>query len=130
MIQAFPWDTAPKYLLRDNDKIFGLEFQRVVKNLGMEEVKTARKSPWQNPYVERMIDSIRRECLNHTIIFGEKHLRTVLREYVDYYHQSRTHLGLGKDCPDPRDDEPPEMERIITIPQVGGLHHRYTRRAT
>ena len=129
LIQAFPWDTAPKYLLRDNDKIIGLEFQRVVKNLGMEEVKTARKSPWQNPYVERVIGSIRRECLDHMIIFGERHLRRVLREYRDYYHTSRTHLGIGKDCPDPRDVEPPEMGKIVAIPQVGGLHHRYTRKA-
>ena len=129
LIQAFPWHTAPKYVLRDNDKIFGLEFQQVVKNLGMEEVKTARKSPWQNPYVERVIGSIRRECLDHMIIFGEKHLRKVLREYCDYYHESRTHLGLEKDCPEPRAVEPPELGKVVSIPQVGGLHHRYSRMA-
>lgn len=129
LIQAFPWDTAPKYVLRDNDSIFGLEFRQAVKNLGMEEVKTARKSPWQNPYVERVIGSIRRECLDHMIIFGEKHLRKVLREYCDYYHESRTHLGLEKDCPEPRAVEPPELGKVVSIPQVGGLHHRYTRKA-
>ncbi len=129
IIQAFPWDTAPKYLVRDNDKIYGQEFQKAARNLDITEMKTAPHSPWQNPYVERVIGSIRRECLDHMIIFGERHLRKVLREYCDYYHESRTHLGLGKECPEPREVEPPEVGRIISIPQVGGLHHRYTRRA-
>ncbi len=74
-----------------------------------------------------VIGSIRRECLDHMIIFGERHLRKALRDYCDYYHASRPHLGLGKDCPEPREVEPAEMGKIIAIPQVGGLHHRYTR---
>ena len=127
LIQAFPWDTAPKYLLRDRDKIFGHEFQRAAYNLGMVQVKIAPKSPWQNPYVERVIGSIRRECLDHMIIFNENHLRKVLRDYFDYYHESRTHLGLDKDCPVHRQVDPPELGKIVAIPRVGGLHHRYTR---
>jgi transposase InsO family protein len=129
LIEAFPWDTAPRYLLRDRDRIFGLEFRRTVLNLGIEEIRISPHSPWQNPFVERVIGSIRRECLDHMIIFNEKHLRRVLREYFRYYTESRTHLGLGKDCPEPRLVESPEMGPIISIPQVGGLHHRYTRKA-
>jgi transposase InsO family protein len=129
LIEAFPWDTAPKYLIRDRDKIFGLESERTVLNLGIEEILISPHSPWQNPYVERIIGSIRRECLDRIIIFNEKHLRRVLREYFRYYTESRTHLGLGKDCPEPRPVEPPEMGKIVAIPQVGGLHHRYTRKA-
>jgi putative transposase len=122
LLQAFPWDTAPKYLLRDRDGIYGHEFQRAAHNLGLEQVKIAPKAPWQNPYVERLIGSIRRECLDHVIIFNENHLRRVLREYIRYYHKSRTHLGLGKDCPESRHVEPPVMGKIVAIPQVGGLH--------
>jgi len=129
LIEAFPWDTAPRYMLRDRDKIYGLEFQRTVSNLGIEEIRISPHSPWQNPYVERVIGSIRRECLDHVIIFNEKHLRRVLREYFRYYAESRTHLGLDKDCPVPRPVERPEMGNVVAIPQVGGLHHRYTRRA-
>jgi transposase InsO family protein len=129
LIEAFPWDTAPQYLLRDRDKIFGLEFERTVLNLGIEEIRISPHSPWQNPYVERLIGSIRQECFDHVIIFNEKHLRRVLREYFRYYTESRTHLGLDKDCPEPRSVEPPKMGNIVAIPQVGGLHHRYTRKA-
>jgi len=129
LIQAFPWDTAPKYLLRDRDSIYGLEFERAVFNLDVEEIKISPHSPWQNPYVERLIGSIRRECLDPMIVFNENHLRRVLREYFRYYTDSRTHLGLNKDCPESRSVEPPEMGKIVSIPQVGGLHHRYTRKA-
>ncbi|MFH1679892.1 MAG: integrase core domain-containing protein, partial [Candidatus Eisenbacteria bacterium] len=129
LIQAFPWDTAPKCLLRDRDSIYGPEFHRAAHNLGFKQVKTSPHSPWQNPYVERLIGSIRRECLDHMIIFNEDHLRRVLREYFRYYTDSRTHIGLGKDCPEPRPVLPPEMGEVISIPQVGGLHHRYTRKA-
>ncbi|MFH1279661.1 MAG: integrase core domain-containing protein [Candidatus Eisenbacteria bacterium] len=127
LIQAFPWDTAPKYLLRDRDKIYGHEFHRTARNLGFEQIKISPRSPWQNPYVERVIGSIRRECLDHIIIFSENHLRKVLRGYLDYYHESRTHLGLGKDCPETRPVETSEMGKVEAIPMVGGLHHRYTR---
>jgi transposase InsO family protein len=127
LIEAIAWDTAPTYLLRDRDGIYGLEFKRTVSHLGIEEIRISPHSPWQNPYVERLIGSIRRECLDQMIIFNEKHLRRVLREYFRYYTESRTHLGLAKDCPEPRPVEPPDMGRIVAIPQVGGLHHRYTR---
>ena len=102
IVEAFPWDTAPKYLLRDRDGKFGEAFIRRVDSVGIQQVLTAARSPWQNPYVERIIGSIRRECLDHTIIFNEKHLRRVLKEYFLYYHKCRTHLGLEKDCPNRR----------------------------
>ena len=97
--------------------------------MGAEQVVTSRRSPWQNPYVERVIGSIRRESLDHVIIFDERHARRVLREYVDYYHRSRTHLGLEKDCPEPREVELPEIGPISASPVLGGLHHRYFRQA-
>jgi hypothetical protein len=123
-----PRDTAPKYLLRDRDGIFGGEFIHRIESMGIEQVFISARSPWQNPYVERIIGSIRRECLDHTIIFSEKHLRRVLKEYFKYYHGSRTHLGLGKDCPNPRPVEPPDVGPISTETMVGGLHHRYYRK--
>jgi transposase InsO family protein len=129
IVEAFPWDTAPRYLIRDRDGIFGGEFIHRVGSMGIEHVLISARSPWQNPYVERLIGSIRRECLGHTIIFNEKHLRRVLKEYFKYYHESRTHLGLEKDCPQPRPVEPPELGPIGTEPMVSGLHHRYFRRA-
>jgi putative transposase len=97
--------------------------------MGVTEVVTAPRSPWQNPYVERVIGSIRRECLDHVIIFNERHLRRVLSSYVDYYHLTRTHLSLDKDCRHARCVQPPRSGRVIAIPQVGGLHHRYQRSA-
>jgi len=129
MVDAFPWDTAPRYLLRDRDQIYGAYFDRRVAGLGIEQVLTAPRSPWQNPFVERLIGSIRRECLDHMIILGERHLRRILRDYLDYYHSCRTHLSLEKDAPDSRPVEPPAMGKVIAVPKVGGLHHRYTRLA-
>ena len=129
IVDAFPWDSAPKYLLRDRDGIYGEKFNRRVTSMGIEQVLTAARSPWQNPYVERLIGSIRRECLDHTIILGEHHLRRVLKEYFRYYQASRTHLGLEKDCPDSRPVEPPVFGPINAEPMVGGLHHRYFRKA-
>jgi putative transposase len=93
------------------------------------EVVTAPRSPWQNAYVERVIGSIRRECLDHVIVINESHLRRVLFSYLDYYHRSRTHLSLDKDCPDARPIQPPNCGEVIAIPQVGGLHQRYERLA-
>jgi len=115
--------------LRDRDGIYGDLFQQRVKSLGIEEVITAPRSPWQNPYVERLIGSIRRECLDHVIVFNEAHLKRILSSYFDYYHESRPHMGLGANSPLPRDAEPPEHGPVVAVPQVGGLHHRYTRRA-
>jgi len=127
--EAFPWDTAPPYLLRDRDASYGSDFRWRVEAMDISEVVTAPRSPWQNPYVERVIGSIRRECLDHVVIFNERHLRRVLSSYVDYYHRSRTHLSLDKDCPDARPIQPPNCGEVIAIPQVGGLHQRYERLA-
>src|SRR4249919_248113 len=127
--EAFPWDTAPRYLLRDRDASYGQTFRDRVEAMGIEEVVTAPRSPWQNPFVERIIGSIRRECLNHVIIFDQRHLRRVLSSYFRYYHKSRTHLSLDKDCPETRPIHPPTVGNIIAFPEVGGLHHRYERRA-
>ena len=127
--EAFPWDTAPRYLLRDRDASYGSDFRSRVEAMGITEVITAPRSPWQNAYVERVIGSIRCECLDHLVIFNERHLRRILSSYVDYYQRTRTHLSLDKDCPDPRPIQPPRIGRAVAIPQVGGLHHRYERLA-
>jgi hypothetical protein len=126
--EAFPRE-APRYLIRDRDAIFGGAFVFLTKGMGIEEVVTAPRSPWQNPYVERLIGSIRRECLDHVIVWNETSLRRILRSYFHYYAKSRTHLGLAKDAPEPRAVDRPENGRIVAFPQVGGLHHRYERRA-
>jgi putative transposase len=115
-------------LLRDRDAIFGNEFRRQVRDMGIQEVLSTPRSPWQRAYVERVIGSIRRECLDHVIVFHESSLRRILDSYFDYYHRSRTHLSLGKDSPEPRPIQPPEMGPVVAVPQVGGLHHRYERR--
>src|SRR6267154_2427474 len=105
--EAFPWDTAPRFLLRDRDASYGQTFRDRVQAMAIEEVVTAPRSPWQNAYVERIIGSIRRECLDHVIVFDERHLRRVLSTYFEYHHHSRTHLSLDKDCPEPRPIQPP-----------------------
>jgi transposase InsO family protein len=127
--EAFPWDTAPRYLLRDRDASYGAEFTKRIDAMGIIEVITAPRSPWQNAYVERVIGSIRRECLDHLVIFNARHLRRVLSSYVDYYHRTRTHLSLDKDCPDPRPIMPCGIGKVVAIPNVAGLHHRYERLA-
>jgi len=104
-------------------------FRQRVKGMGVGEVLTAPHSPWQNPFAERLIGSIRRECLNHVLVLGERHLRRLLTRYFAYYHQARTHLSLDKDTPDGRPIEPPALGMTIPISEVGGLHHRYVRRA-
>jgi len=127
--EAFPFDTAPRYLLRDRDNIYGEIVQRRIKSLDIEEVITAPRSPWQNPFVERVIGSIRRDCLDHVIVFNERHLRRILRGYFSYYHTCRTHLSLEKDSPESRMIEPPELGNVIAFPRIGGLHHQYGRMA-
>jgi putative transposase len=127
--EAFPWDTAPRFLLRDRDASYGPTFRDRVQAMAIEQVVTAPRSPWQNAYVERIIGSIRRECLDHVIVFDERHLRRVLSAYFEYHHRSRTHLSLDKDCPEPRPIQPPSAGTVVAFPQVGGLHHRYERRA-
>jgi transposase InsO family protein len=125
--EAFAFTSPPKYLLRDRERIYGLEFQQRAQALGLEEVRIAPRSPWQSPYVERLIGSLRRECLDHVIVFNQAHLQRVLQAYFDYYHRSRTHLALDKDAPDPRRVRGPEEGKIVAFPEVGGLHHRYER---
>ena len=129
IVEAFPWETAPRYLLRDRDAIYSGVFQQRIKNMGIEEVKTAPRSPWQNPYCERVIGSIRRDVLNHVIVLNERHLKRVLSAYIAYYHRFRTHLALEMDCPHPRAIEPPATGRVIARPEVGGLHQHYERLA-
>jgi len=129
IVEAFPDDSAPRYLLRDRDGIYGAEFRRRVKSMGIADVVTSARSPWQNPFAERVIGTIRRELLDHVIVLNERHLRGRLRSYFRYYHASRTHLALDKDAPEPRAVEPPDLGRIVALPLVGGLHHRYVRRA-
>src|SRR5438445_13488375 len=115
MTEAFPWDTAPRYLQRDRDKSYGLAFRHRVRAMGIMEVITAPRSPWQNPYAERLIGSIRRECLDHMIILNERHLCRVLSSYFQYHHDTRTHLSLGKDCPPPRSVQPVSAGRCIAF---------------
>jgi putative transposase len=129
IVDAFPDDSAPSYLLRDRDQVYGQQFRHRVTAMQIEEVLTAPHSPWQNPFAERLIDSIRRECLNHVLVLHERHLRRILTRYFAYYHQARTHLALDKDAPDLRPIELPAAGTIVDVPEVGGLHHRYLRQA-
>jgi putative transposase len=129
IVDAFPDDSAPAYLLRDRDAVYGDTFRLRVKGMGIAEVLTAPQSPWQNPFPERLIGSIRRECLDHVVVLGERHLRRILTAYFAYYHRTRTHLSLEKDAPNGRRIEPPSLGPVLAIPEVGGLHHRYSRRA-
>jgi len=128
-IEAFPFDAAPRYLIRDRDAIYGEWFRRRVQSMGIHEVVIAPHSPWQSPFVERVIGSIRRECLDHVIVLSEAHLLRILRSYLSYYHDARTHLSLARNAPNPRPVEPQARGKVVAIPQVRGLHHRYTRAA-
>jgi hypothetical protein len=129
IVDAFPEDTAPKWLLRDRDTIYGDICQRRVASMGITEIVSSPSSPWQNPYVERLIGSIRRDCLDHVIVLGERHLRRVLTRYLAYYHGSRTHLSLDKDAPTARRTQHTTEGPVVEFSEVGGLHHRYERRA-
>ena len=123
--EAFPWDTAPKYLIGDNDRAFGAVFKARVRAMGIRDRPTSFRSPWQNGLVERLIGSARRECTDHVIVFNEEHLRRILSKYASYYNEVRTHLSLGKDAPCTRPIE--RFGDIIAQPILGGLHHRYAR---
>lgn len=127
--EAFPFDQIPRYLLRDRDKIFGEDFRRQVADMKIQKLLSAPRSPWQRAYVERLIGSIRRDCLDHVIVFNEASLRRTLSSYFSYYHRTRPHLSLAKDSPEPRPIQPPTSGRVVAVAQVGGLHHRYERRA-
>jgi putative transposase len=127
--ESFPFDHIPRYLLRDRDSIFGCEFRKHVQAMDITEVFSAPRSPWQRAYLERVIGTIRRECLDHVVVFGEASLYRHLKLFLDYYHQSRTHLSLDKDAPEPRLVQPVQLGAVVAIRQVGGLHHRYERRS-
>ena len=127
--EAFPFDQIPRYLLRDRDRIFGADFTRQVKEFGIQEVLGTPRAPRQRAYIERVIGTIRRECLDHVIVFNEASLRRQLTFFLEYYQVSRTHLSLEEDTPESRSVQPPGSGRVVAVPQVGGLHHRYERRA-
>ncbi len=127
IVEAFAWDKAPRYLLHDRDSIFEGSFHQRIRGMAIQEVLTAPRSPWQNPYVERLVGSIRRECLGHMIVFNEASLRRTLSSYFQYYGHSRTHLSLAKDAPEARAIQPPELGPVIELAEVGGLHHCYER---
>jgi transposase InsO family protein len=125
IVEAFPWDEAPEYLVRDRDAVYGEVVKRRLRGLGIRDRPTAPHSPQQNAYVERLIGSIRRECIDHVIVFGETHLHRIMSAYAGYYDQARTHLAFGKDAPLGRSIE--RFGHIIAEPVVAGLHHRYAR---
>lgn len=127
LIQAFPFESAPKYLIRDRDGIYGERVQESIRLLGMKEKVISARSPWQNGYCERVVGTIKRECLNHTIIFSESHARRVLKKYFEYYHDDRTHLGLEKETPGHRVVESVGLGPVKRELKVGGLHSRYYR---
>jgi transposase InsO family protein len=129
IVDAFPDDSAPSYLLRDRDQVYGEQFRHRVKGMRIEEVLAAPHRPWQNPFAERVIGSIRRECLDQVIVINERHLRRLLRSYLAYYNATRPHQSLHNNSPHPRNVQTPADGRIVAIPQVGGLHHRYQRAA-
>ena len=129
IVEAFPYDQVPRFLLRDRDGIYGKDFRDRVAHMGIDEVLTAPRSPWQNPYAERLIGSIRRECLNHVIVLNEDHLHRILAEYFVYYHQTRAHLSLDRNSPIPRPVCPPEQGKVLAKAYLGGLHHCYRRAA-
>jgi len=129
MVEAFPWDTAARYLIRDRHQVYGEDFRRRVAGLGLSEAITAPRSPWENAYAERFIGSLRRECLDRVIVLNERHLHRILVSYSRYYNRSRTHLALAKDAPEPRRVHEPGLGEVLALPEVGGLHHRYVRLA-
>jgi putative transposase len=126
--EACPWDAAPRYLIRDRDHAFD-DLAATANAMDIQEVLTAPGAPWQNAYVERFIGSARRECFDHVIAFSATGVQRLMKLYCAYYERSRTHLSLAKDAPIPRPIAPAREGQVVAIPQVGGLHHRYERRA-
>jgi putative transposase len=127
--EAFPWEAAPRFLLRDRDRVYGSAFQERVESMGIEEVISAPRSPWQNAFVERVIGSIRRECLDHVIVLNERHLSRLLGDYLEHYHRWRCHRSLAMDCPLPRPVHGPELGQVVEVEEAGGLYRHYERRA-
>ncbi|MCP4899836.1 MAG: transposase family protein, partial [bacterium] len=129
IIEAFPFDTAPSYLIRDGDGIYGERATRRIESLGIDEVITAPASPWQNAYVERVIGTLRRELLDHVIVLNERHLKRLMSSYLDCYHPWRTHQSLDRDAPDGRRVRAAEPCNVVEFPAVDGLHHVYLPKA-
>ncbi len=129
IVEAIGPDTAPKRMIRDRDGISGKAFDDRVRNLGIEQLRTAPRSPWQNCHAERFVGTLRRDLLDHLIVLGERHLLHVLRAYVAYHNDDRPHMALDRDPPVPRPVEWPAGGRVIAMPRVGGLHHRFVRQA-
>ena len=125
LTEACGWEPVPRYIIRDRDSIYGEIFKRRLRAMGIRDRPTAPRSPWQNGHTERLIGSIRRECLDHVVVFGERHLRHLLLSYMAYYNSARTHLSLNKDAPLPRAVQ--AIGRILPTPILGGLHHHYVR---
>ncbi len=125
--ETFPFETAPRHLIRDRDSSYGAEVRRALEGMGVEEVVVAPCSPWQSPFVERFFGSLRRKCLDHVLVLNERHLHRVASSFLEYYHRARVHLSLDRNAPVPRDIEPPAAGRVVSERLVGGLHHRYRR---
>jgi integrase-like protein len=125
LTEAYGWRPVPQYLIRDRDGVYGQAFIRRVRAIGIRDRPISARSPWQNGYAERLIGSIRRECLDHTVVFGEQRLRRLLNSYREYYNEARTHLSISKDAPVPRAIQ--AHGRTYAIPLLGGLHHQYVR---
>ena len=125
LTEACGWEPVPRYIIRDRDSVYGEIFKRRLRAMGIRDRPTAPRSPWQNGHTERLIGSIRRECLDHVVVFGERHLRHLLLSYMAYYNSARTHLSLNKDAPLPRAVQ--AIGRILPTPILGGLHHHYVR---
>lgn len=127
--EAFPWATAPRFLIRDRDRVYGPAFTGRAERMGIEQVLTAPRSPWQNPFAERVIGSIRRECLGNVVVLGERHLRRLLADYLEHYHCWRCHRALEMDCPTPRPVQGSELGQVVEVAEAGGLYRHYERRA-
>ena len=125
MAEAFPWAEAPRHLVRDHDGVYGAAFKKRLRAMGIRDHPTAPRSPWQNAYVERLIGSIRRECLDHVVALNEAHLHRIVKAYADYYNRARTHWSLSKDCPKHRPVE--TFGEVKSLSILGGLHHLYAR---
>ena len=129
LVEAFPFDSAPRYILRDGDSIYGSTVRQRIESLGIAGIQTAPASPWQNPYVERVIGSIRREFVDHVVVLNERHLRRLLRQYANYYHEWRLHRSLQMDSPNRRAARPANPGNVVSFPVAHGLHHYYLPRA-
>lgn len=125
--EAFPFDDALRFLIRDNDGAYGQEVADCLEAIGVREAKTALASPWQNAFCERVIGTLRRDCLDHVVVLNERHLKRILSSFLDSYHNVRCHQSLDDNSPDPREIEPPAKDKVVAVPLVGGLHHRNRR---